>query len=358
MKKLLTIIIFVMLSSVSYAEDWKWAKAYNSVVLVSGENVAENIIENPFDQEDSGPHDRPDTSSDSIKPKIIPYGMGTGFFINKMHIVTNYHVIKEFNKLTLYAFNHPYEIIDVEVIGYDEEIDIAVLQVNEENLDVDYLNFADKRPMIGDDVYSIGHGMSQVWSLTKGVLSYDYRRNPNTSFVHYLQTDAVINSGNSGGPLLNENGEIIGVSTLIISPDKYYVGYGYVIPAPLVQRAVSQILATGKHIKPSIGIMMSITENRELYEELKTKGIGHYLEIQEVVEDSAADRFGLLKGDIIMSIDDEDIQVMPQVIEFLWGKNPGDQIVFKVYRNNETVYIPVVLGTVKKPADPVPIYGK
>ena len=83
MKKFLTIIIFVMLSSVSYAEDWKWAKAYNSVVLVSGENVAENIIENPFDQEDSGPHDRPDPSSDSIKPKIIPYGMGTGFFINK-----------------------------------------------------------------------------------------------------------------------------------------------------------------------------------------------------------------------------------------------------------------------------------
>ena len=144
-----------MLSSVSYAEDWKWEKAFNSVVLVSGENVAENIIDTPFNEPpppESGPHDKPNTDSNSIQPKIIPYGMGTGFFINKMHIITNYHVIKEFNKLTLYAFNHPYEITDVEIIGYDEEIDIAVLQVNEENLDVDYLNFAYKLQMIDDDV--------------------------------------------------------------------------------------------------------------------------------------------------------------------------------------------------------------
>ena len=196
MKKLLTIIIFVMLSSVSYAEDWKWAKAYNSVVLVSGENVAENIIENPFDQEDSGPHDRPDPNPDSIKPKIIPYGMGTGFFINKIHIVTNYHVVKEFNTLSIYAYNHPYAITEVELVGYDAEIDIAVLQVNEKDISSNYLEFADEYPLIGDDVYAIGHGMSQVWSLTKGIISYDYRRNPSSSFIHYIQTDAVINSGN------------------------------------------------------------------------------------------------------------------------------------------------------------------
>ena len=368
MKKFLTIIIFVMLSSVSFAEEikteWKWEKAYNSVVLVSGENVAVNIIENPFNPDNQnpneGPHDAPKKKQtpETLNPKIIPYCMGTGFFINKIHVVTNYHVIKEFNKLTLYVYNHPYEITDVEIIGYDEEIDIAVLQINEKDIPNEFLEFSDKRPMIGDDVYSIGHGMSQVWSMTKGILSYDYRRNPNTSFVHYLQTDAVINSGNSGGPLLNEDGEIVGVSTLIISPDKYYVGYGYVIPAPLVERAVNQILATGKHVKPSIGILMSITEDRELYKELKAKGIGHYLEIQEVIIGSAAERFGLKKGDIIMSIDDQEIQVLPQVIEFLWTKNPGDQVVFEIYRNNEKVHIPVVLGMVDPPKEPVPIYGK
>ena len=183
--------------------------------------------------------------------------------------------------------------------------------------------------------------------MTQGILSYDYRPNPSSSFVHYIQTDAVINAGNSGGPLMNEDGEVIGVATLLISPDRNYVGYGYVIPTPLVKRVVSQILATGKHVKPSIGIMMGIIDDRELYEKLKAEGIDHYLEIKEVIVDSPAYRFGLLAGDIIVSIDDNDIQVVPQVIELLWQRNPGDQIRFNVYRNGEHQIIDVVLGTIE-----------
>ena len=189
--------------------------------------------------------------------------------------------------------------------------------------------------------------MSQVWSLTKGILSYDYRQNPSTSFVHYKQTDAVINSGNSGGPLMNEDGEVIGVSTLLISPDKYYVGYGYVIPTPLVKRAVTQILATGEHIKPFMGVLMGHIEGRAQYDELKADGIDHYLEIKEVTKNSPAERFGLLAGDIIVSIDDRDIQVVAQVIELLWERNPGDQISFKVYRDYEYHTIDIVLGKAK-----------
>jgi serine protease Do len=365
-KKLFSILIFVVFSSVSFAEEipskWKWEKVYNSIVLVSGENIVEKIEPLPFPELDNGPDKRPHPdkvvpSPNTLIPRLIPYGMGTGFFINKIHIVTNYHVIKEFNKLTVFTFNHPYPITDVTVIGFDEEIDIAVLQINEKGLLNEFLEFADKTPMIGDDVYAIGHGMSQIWSLTKGILSYDYRTNPISSFVHYLQTDAVINSGNSGGPLLNNNKKIIGVNTLIMSPDKYYVGYGYVIPTPLVKRVVEQILATGKHVKPSIGIIMGITEDRELYDKLRADGVDHFLEIREVVEGSPAERFGLLADDIIVSIDDSDIQVMPQVIEFLWTRNPGDQVTFKVYRNGEYKLINVVLTTAETP-DIVTSYGK
>ena len=359
MKKVILITIFVLFSSVSFAEistDWKWGKVFNSIVLVSGENTAE--MSGPFKKDPNTlPHgEEEEPKFDSLKPRIIPYGMGTGFFINKFHIVTNYHVIKNFNKLSIYAFNHLFAITDVTVVGYDEEIDIAVLQINED-IPHDFLRWSDDAPLIGDDVYALGHGMSQVWSLTKGILSYDYRQNPSTSFVHYIQTDAVINSGNSGGPLMNEDGEVIGVNTLLISPDKYYVGYGYVIPTPLVKRAVSQILATGEHIKPFMGILMGHIEDRDQYKELKEDGIEHYLEIKEVTKDSPAERFGLKAGDIIISMDDKDIQVVPQVIELLWERNPGDQISFKVYRDYEYHIIDVVLGRAEN-NPPIPIKSK
>jgi len=349
-KKFILITVFVLFSSISFAEistDWKWGKVYNSIVLISGENIAEISGPNQINP-DTLPHEQDEEPKfDSLKPRIIPYGMGTGFFINKFHIVTNYHVIKNFNKLSIYAFNHLFPITDVTIIGYDAEIDIAVLQINED-IPHDFLKWSDDAPLIGDDVYALGHGMSQVWSLTKGILSYDYRQNPSTSFVHYIQTDAVINSGNSGGPLLNEDGDVIGVNTLLISPDKYYVGYGYVIPTPLVKRAVTQILATGEHVKPFMGILMGHIEDRVQYDKLKEDGINHYLEIKEVTKDSPANRFGLKAGDIIISMDDKDIQVVPQVIELLWERNPGDQISFKLYRNNEYITVDMVLGTAKK----------
>ena len=130
-------------------------------------------------------------------------------------------------------------------------------------------------------------------------MSYDYRSNPGTSFVHYWQTDAVINSGNSGGPLLNTDSEVVGINTLLISPNRTYAGYGYVIPSPLAKRTVMQILGTGEHVKPSIGIMMSVIDDRDLYDKLKAEGLNNFLEIQEIIPDSPAYKFGLMAGDII-----------------------------------------------------------
>jgi S1-C subfamily serine protease len=369
-RKFISIVIFLAFSSVAFADhstktsletplEWKWAKVFNSVVLISSENTSDKVIDEPvpkeffeeFDDRQRGPN------FEEFVPKLPEYGMGTGFFINKIHVVTNYHVIRNFDSIKIYAYDYPFPITDIKIIGYDAEVDIAVIEVIED-IEHDSLEWADNEPLIGDQVYALGHGVSQIWSLTEGILSYDYRPNPSTSFVHYIQTDAVINSGNSGGPLLNEEGEVIGVTTLLISPDKSYVGYGYVIPTPLVKRVVGQILATGKHIKPSIGIMMGIIDDRELYKKLQTAGVDHLLEIKEVIVDSPAYRFGLLAGDIIVSIDGKDIQVVPQVIELLWQRNPGDQLEFKVYRNNEYKIIDLVLGTIKPITSGTDIYSK
>ena len=346
-------MILMVFSSVAFAEqevEWKWAKTFNSIVLISSESATKEIIDEPvpeeFFKEFEGPNSEQAPDFKEFVPELPKYGMGTGFFINRVHEVTNYHVIRNFEIIKLYAYSHPFAITDVRLVGYDEEVDIAVLEVLED-IDHDILQWADAQPYIGDSVYALGHGISQIWSLTKGILSYDYRPNPGSSFVHYIQTDAVINAGNSGGPLLNEDGEVVGVNTLLISPDRNYVGYGYVIPTPLAKRVVAQILATGTHIKPSIGILMGIVDDREIYEKLKAQGVDHFLEIKEVVQGSAAYRFGLLAGDIIVSIDDNEIQVVPHVIQLLWDRNPGDQLSFNIYRDGEYQTIEVVLGTAK-----------
>ena len=363
MKRLILILILTIFSTTVFAEEepreWKWEKVYNSIVLVSSENTYEEIIKEgipeEFFEQPPGPNKNDKANPidpqefEKGRPKFPEFAMGTGFFINKIHVVTNYHVIKNFDSVKLYAYNHPFAITDVKIIGYDEEIDIAVIEILED-IENSYIPWADTQPYIGDTVYALGHGISQIWSLTKGILSYDYRPNPGTSFVHYIQTDAVINSGNSGGPLLNEDGEVVGINTLLISPDQSYVGYGYVIPTKLAKRAVEQILATGKHVKPSIGILMGIIDDKKLYKELREKNVEHFLEIKEVTPDSAAYRFGLMAGDIIVSIDGEKIYVVPHVIETLWMKNPGEQVSFEIYRNNEYLTIEVVLGT----APPIP----
>ena len=224
-----------------------------------------------------------------------------------------------------------------------------------EKIDHSFINFADKDAIIGDDVYALGHGSGQMWTLTKGIISYDTRPNQQSSWVHYYQTDAVINSGNSGGPLMNQNGDVVGVNTLIISPTKTYIGYGYAVPSALVERVVSHILAYGEHIKPSIGILMGIIEDKELFYQLKESGKEHYLEVKGITEGGPAEEFGILQGDIIVSIDAKKVSVTNEVIRMLWDKMPGETISIEIYRDGTYKTYDVVLGTAE--ATQVRIFG-
>ena len=143
---------------------------------------------------------------------------------------------------------------------------------------------------------------------------------------------------------MNEDGDVVGINTLIISPTKYYVGYGYAIPLELAKRVVDQLIQTGKHIWPSIGIQLAIVEKEEQYNELKAKGLDNFLEIKSLTPNSSAEKFGLLPKDIIISINDKPIYTTPDVIELLWTKMPGDVLNFKVYRDNKFKNVELTLG--------------
>ena len=323
--------------------DWKWEKAFMSVVLISTEQQVATSNFNPPPKVEDTPHSEQATP-DNI-PSIVPpkYGMGTGFFIDSLHVVTNYHVIKNADVIKVYSYGYPFEITEVEVVGYDEEVDLAVLKINK-IFAHEHINFADEDPLIGDTAYAIGHGAGQMWSLTQGIIGYDTRPNANTSWVHYLQTDAVINHGNSGGPLLNEDGDVIGVNTLIISQTKYYVGYGYAIPTALAERVARQIITTGTHVKPLLGIHMGILEDKQLYEDLVSKGKDHLLEVKKLTPGGPAELFGVKVDDIIVSVDGKPVYVTNEVIRVLWDKLPGEALNLEIYRDGEYITIDVILG--------------
>ena len=176
------------------------------------------------------------------------------------------------------------------------------------------------------------------------MISSTYRPNYSAStFIHYWQTDTVINSGNSGGPLLDDNGHVIGVNTLIISPTKYYVGYGYSVPGKLAKRVVDQIIETGYHVKPSIGIIMGTVDDEDRYLELMEQELTSILEIKEVLGGTPAEHFGIQTGDIITKVDGQEVSVTPEVIEILWDKMPGDELEIEIFRNGQFLTITIVL---------------
>ena len=373
MKKILVLVICFLFAVPGYSDHYKddskkekFDDLKNAIVLITTE-ISQDVRQpdsNPFDKFLQPDRDNKTTppkqpvDPDIVKPEesnheadeetpSVPSGMGTGFFIDEYHIVTNYHVVKERGSgkadIKVYTYNYPFVIEDVTLIGYDEEIDIAVLRINKK-VPHSILQWETERPYAGQESWAIGHGAGQIWSVTYGIISSTYRPNYSSStFIHYWQTDTVINSGNSGGPLLDENGHVIGVNTLIISPTKYYVGYGYSVPGKLAKRVAEQIIATGYHVKPSIGIIMGSVEDEEQYLSLIEQGITSILEIKEVSAGTPAEHFGIQSGDIITKVDGIAVSVMPEVIEVLWTKMPGEELEVEIYREGEILTITIIL---------------
>ena len=341
-------------------ESKNWKDVSSSIVLVFQSQDTQPEIhsedEVPLEEEDNGPPNRFDKFLEPDPERVPPpeevekqlSGLGTGFWIDDKHVVTNYHVIKNMTKVELWMPHYPFPLKDVKIVGVDKSIDLAVLRVNTD-IPHSVLKLATERAKVGDHVYAYGHGLSLAWSLTVGVISNNYRQSPQDSFVQYYQTDTVINPGNSGGPLINDAGEVVGVNVLIMSPTKFYIGYGYAIPSPLVKRVVDRIIETGSHKRPGVGIQMGAVEDEETYKILLEKGIESIVVVKELVDDMPAKDFGVKVGDIIVSINDKPVTVSGDLIESLWGFDPGDIIKLGVYRGDDIIYIEIPLVEIPAP---------
>ena len=286
--------------------------------------------------------------------------LGSGFVIDKAgHIVTNDHVIAGAQKVQV-SFSGTDEI-SARVVGKDPSTDVAVLQINTRARSLTPLPLGDSdKVLVGDEVVAIGNPFSLTRTATAGIVSAVERTidAPNGfSIGHAIQTDAAINHGNSGGPLIDSDGDVIGVNAQITSGTEGNVGIGFAIPVNTVKAVVAQLIRDGKVRHAFLGLAAQPLSPS--LAQLFNLPASHGLLVQAVTPGSAAARAGLragstavlvqgesytLGGDIIVAVDRKTVSTQSQLRELLTLDKPGDRLQLTIYRGGKKLHLEVTLG--------------
>ena len=267
---------------------------------------------------------------------------GSGFVISPDgYIVTNFHVVKDASQITV-IFNDGREYPAL-ISGSDPSTDLAVLKVDEEELS--YLNFGDSDSLeIGEWVVAIGTPFELDSSLTVGIVSAKGRQGLGLSpYEDYIQTDAAINPGNSGGPLLNLQGDVIGINTAIFSRSGGNVGIGFAIPSKMAQSVISQIKDNGIVKRGYLGIVLQPID-KDLADAFGLDKLEGLL-VAEVIKDSPAFTGGLLQGDIILQSNRVTVKNIQKFRNEIALMNPGEAIQLNVLRDGTPVNLTIQLGS-------------
>ncbi len=269
-------------------------------------------------------------------------GLGSGVIIDAKegYIVTNNHVIEGADEILIGL--HDGREVEAKLIGTDAESDIALLQVDAKNLTA--LKRADSDKLqVGDFAVAIGNPFGLGQTVTSGIVSAMGRSGLGIEMLeNFIQTDAAINSGNSGGALVNLNGELIGINTAIVAPGGGNVGIGFAIPANMVNNLVEQIIEHGEVRRGVLGVL-----GQDLTSEL-AKGFGietqHGGFINEVMPDSAADKAGIKVGDIIVSVNGRKIKSFQELRAKVATMGAGSKVEFGLIRDGDEETVTAVLG--------------
>ena len=272
---------------------------------------------------------------------------GTGFIVlPNGYIVTNHHVIDGARRVLIRLFDgREYE---AEIVGEDALSDIAVLRIDETNLPTASLGDSDQI-RVGEWVLAIGNPMGNtlMFSVTAGIVSATDRSMVPGSVEEFIQTDAVANSGNSGGPLVNLHGRIIGMNSAIASRSGYYQGYTLAIPANLILPVVSELIERGHVTRGVLGAATLLATVEDALA-VGLDAVGGVV-VQDVGdENSPAYRSGLRPGDVIVELDGRRVMSVAQLQRSVWFKAPGDSVVLRVHREAGTPgTVTVYLGAEK-----------
>jgi len=270
----------------------------------------------------------------------VQVGIGSGVIISSDgYIITNNHVIKDASEIEITLNNKKTYI--AELVGTDLTNDIALIKVDAQ--DLPYVVFGDSDAIkVGEWVLAVGNPYNLTATVTAGIISAKGRNLlGNGQIDSYIQTDAVVNSGNSGGALVNARGELIGINTMITSTTGSYIGYSFAVPSNIAKKVIEDILEYGNVQRAFIGINYQELNgsNHNDFEVENTEGVI----ITNVLPKSGAAEAGILKNDIIVKANNVEIATFADLKGFLKAHRPNDIIDFEVIRNGEKEMIPVEL---------------
>ena len=267
-------------------------------------------------------------------------GTGSGVIITEDgYIVTNNHVIQDATELEVTLNNN--KSYKAKLVGTDSKMDIALLKI-EADEKLPYTVFGDSDEIkVGEWVSAVGNPYNLNSTVTAGIISAKARNLANDGIQSFIQTDAAVNPGNSGGALVNTRGELIGINTMISSPTGSYAGYSFAVPSNITRKIIEDLMQFGNVQRGVLGIEGG-EMNSNYAKEIGVKETqGFY--INKVTKNSGAEKAGLQKGDIIVQLDDKKINGFAELTAYINTKRPNDVVQVRIIRDEKEKTIQVKL---------------
>ena len=351
------LLIFAALATLAHAapltdEEKSLANQINGLFRRAAEQVAPAVVSLQISKTDGN-------------GQSMPIGLGSGCIIDKAgYVITNNHVVQDTDKITVYlADGRKFDVVET---ATDPATDLAVVRFDPGDQDLPVAAFGDSDQLhVGDCVLAIGNPFGLDQTVTSGIVSYLGRQTHilgEWGLENFIQTDAAINRGNSGGPLVNLYGEVVGVNSNILTPTGQSAGYGFAVPSAQAQR-VAKLLIEEKTVKRGyLGIRMNeLADVRSLPEQMLT---ARYYELSDdqlqqlknipesqtgvlvinVTDDSPAAQVSIKPIDLILKINDQPVATSRAIQDIIANKKPGEKVTVLVYRQGEELPFEVTLG--------------
>ncbi|ARN55868.1 trypsin-like peptidase domain-containing protein [Sedimentisphaera salicampi] len=311
------------------------------------------VVSSPFKEFDWIPWDRGQREAPEKEKQIIK-GSGSGAIIDaeKGYVLTAAHVIKDVDAAVVHLPDgREFEAID---FIYDTQTDVGVVQIDTEGEKLPEISFGDSDEVkVGDWVLAMGSPLGEALanSVSAGIVSGKGRKSGilgKLGIENFIQTDAVINKGNSGGPLVNTDGEIIGINSNIISRTGFNAGLGFAVPSNIASDVVEKLITEGVIVRGWLGVTVSpldAIEDEDMLEEIPERIMdrgGAY--IVDVLDDGPADEADMEAGDIVLSINGEGVKDASELIKIISSMEPETEVEIQIFRDGEKEELEVTLG--------------